>query len=78
MRKCVTEGIERGSNIKLEIHFVEDNDTSKGKIIQKKTGFKLSFAALNKIVNKVKKATNFVSVEELQKNPNLVQYLLIK
>lgn len=73
LRKCITEGIEKGSNVKLEIHFVEDNDTSKGKIVKKKNGFKLSFAAFNKIVSKVKKATNFVSIEELKKNPNLVK-----
>lgn len=73
LRKCVTEGIERGSNLKLEIHFVEDNDITKGKIVKKKNGFKLSFASLNKIVSKVKKATNYVSIDDLKKNPNLVR-----
>lgn len=72
LRKCVTEGIEMGSNLKLEIHFVEDNDITKGKIVKKKNGFKLSFASLNKIVSKVKKATNYVSIDDLKKNPNLV------
>lgn len=76
LRKCITEGIEKGSNLKLEIHFVEDNDITKGKIIKKKNGFKFGFAALNKIMTKVKKATNFTSVEELRKNPKLVKKII--
>ena len=37
LRQSITEAVEDGSNVKLEVHFVEEQTKKKGKIIQKKS-----------------------------------------
>jgi hypothetical protein len=56
LRANVTEAIEKGYCVKIQVHFVEDFDLSKGKVKVKKKKFKFGLSSLNKLVSKVKDA----------------------